>query len=62
MTQEVVRFSPNTLKSWRLSGSTNEPPATKIYGAVRYRGGGLRGWLSRFTDSAGDARTETKLG
>jgi hypothetical protein len=61
-TAQIVGFSPNTLKSWRLSGSTKGPPATKVYGAVRYRAGSLRGWLSRFTDKTGDARAETKLG
>jgi hypothetical protein len=51
-TAQIVGFSPHTLKSWRLSGSAKAPPATKVYGAIRYRVGGLRRWLSRFTDNA----------
>ena len=54
-TAQIVGFSANTLKFWRLSGSTKGPPVTKVYGAVRYRVGGLRRWLSRFTDNADDA-------
>jgi hypothetical protein len=54
-TAQIVGFSANTLKFWRLNGSTKGPPVTKVYGAVRYRVGGLRRWLSRFTDNAGDA-------
>jgi hypothetical protein len=51
-TAQIVGFSANTLKFWRLNGSTKGPPVTKVYGAVRYRVGGLRKWLSRFTDNA----------
>jgi predicted DNA-binding transcriptional regulator AlpA len=46
-TAQVVGYSANTLKFWRLHGKDKGPPAVKMPGTdcVRYRVGDVRAWL-----------------
>jgi hypothetical protein len=43
-TGAVTGFSPNTLKGWRLAGSTKGPVPTYMHGMVRYTAGEIRRW------------------
>ena len=47
-TAQVVGYSANTLKFWRLHGKDKGPPSVKMPGTdcVRYRVGNVRAWLA----------------
>jgi hypothetical protein len=51
----VAGFSPNTLKSWRLSGSDKGPAPTYLNGMVRYRVGNIRRWRSARETAVNDS-------
>lgn len=40
----VSGFSHNTLKFWRLTGSSKGPRAVYLHGTVRYEAGEIRRW------------------
>ncbi len=45
---EIIGFSRNTLRAWRVSGRTSgmlPPPFVKCGRAVRYRLSDLQGWM-----------------
>ena len=47
-TAQVVGYSANTLKFWRLHGVNKGPPSVKMPGTdcVRYRVANVRAWLA----------------
>jgi predicted DNA-binding transcriptional regulator AlpA len=47
-TAQVVGYSANTLKFWRLHGKDKGPPSVKMPGTdcVRYRTSAVRAWLA----------------
>ena len=55
---EYMRFSPNTLRQWRVEGIG--PRYVKSQGSIRYRRDDIDDWLARNSKLTSDAATFQK--